>query len=44
MRDDFKNNIDEEYYPLIDAIRENIESYTAMTEQERLTWIRKFFE
>lgn len=43
MRPDIKNSIDEEYYPLIDAIQENIESYTAMNEQQRLVWVREFF-
>lgn len=38
---DIKHNIDEEYYPLIDAIRANIEEYTAMDEQARLEWVRE---
>ena len=42
MTEDFRKQIDEEYYPLLSAIRENIEAYTLMTEQERLGWIRKF--
>ena len=42
MTQGFKNNIDEEYYPLVDAIRENIDVYTAMSEQERLEFVRKF--
>lgn len=42
MREDFKNQIDEEYYPLLSAIQADIESYTAKNEQERLAWIRKF--
>lgn len=29
---------------LVDAIRANIESYTAMNEQERLSWVRNFFD
>jgi hypothetical protein len=37
---DIKHNIDEEYYGLIDAIRANIEAYTAMDEQSRLAWVR----
>ena len=41
---DIKHNIDEEYYGLIDAIRLNIEAYTAMNEQERLEWVRNFLE
>lgn len=44
MRDDIKKQIDEEYYPLIDAIRANIDEYTAMDEQTRLAWVRKFLE
>jgi hypothetical protein len=44
MRDDFKQQIDEEYYPLLSAIRDNINEYTAKTEQERLAWVRKFLE
>lgn len=38
----FKEQIDEEYYPLISSIRENIIEYTAMDEQTRLAWVRKF--
>lgn len=41
---DIKHQIDEEYYGLIDAIRLNIEAYTAMTEQERLAWVRNHME
>lgn len=44
MRDDIKQNIDEEYYGLIDKIRANIEEYTAMDEQQRLTWVREALE
>jgi hypothetical protein len=44
MRPDIKNNLDEEYYPLIDAIQANIEEYTAMDEQARLQWVREFLE
>ena len=42
MKNDIKKNLDEEYYNLIDAIRANIESYTAMDEQARLEWVRNF--
>lgn len=42
MREDFKKQIDEEYYPLLSAIQADIEAYTAKTEQERLAWIREF--
>lgn len=44
MRHNIFNQIDEEYYPLIRAIRGNIEEYTAMDEQSRLTWVRNFLE
>ena len=39
---DIKHNLDEEYYPLVDAIRANIAEYTAMDEQARLAWVRNF--
>lgn len=42
MKNDIKKNLDEEYYPLVDAIRANIEEYTAMDEQARLAWVRNF--
>jgi hypothetical protein len=41
---DIKHNLDEEYYPLVDAIRANIVEYTAMNEQARLSWVRNFLE
>ena len=41
MKNDIKKNLDEEYYPLVDAIRANIVEYTAMDEQARLAWVRK---
>jgi hypothetical protein len=41
MKNDIKQNLDEEYYPLVDAIRENIVEYTAMDEQARLAWVRE---
>ena len=41
MREDFKKQIDEEYYPLLSAIQADIEAYTAKTEQERLAWVRQ---
>lgn len=41
MRRDIKNNMDEEYYPLIDAIQADIEAFSAMDEQARLEWCRK---
>lgn len=44
MNNDIKKNLDEEYYPLVDAIRANIAEYTLMDEQARLAWVRKFME
>jgi hypothetical protein len=42
LNKDIKQNLDEEYYPLVDAIRANIVEYTAMDEQARLEWVRNF--
>ena len=42
MKNDIKKNLDEEYYPLVDAIRANIVEYSAMDEQARLAWVRNF--
>jgi hypothetical protein len=44
MNNDIKKNLDEEYYNLVDAIRANIEEYTAMDEQARLAWVRNYLE
>jgi hypothetical protein len=44
MNKDIKLNLDEEYFPLVDAIRENIVEYTAMDEQARLAWVRNYME
>jgi hypothetical protein len=44
MNKDIKQNLDEEYYPLVDAIRANIVEYTAMDEQSRLAWVRNYME
>jgi len=41
LNKDIKQNLDEEYYPLVDAIRANIVQYTAMDEQARLAWVRE---
>ena len=41
LKRDIKHNLDEEYYPLVDAIRANIVEYTAMDEQARLAWVRE---
>jgi len=44
MQNDIKKNLDEEYYPLVDAIRATIDEYTAMDEQARLAWVRNYME
>jgi RNA ligase len=44
LNKDIKHNLDEEYYPLVDAIRANIVEYTAMDEQARLSWVRNYME
>ena len=41
---EFKELIDEEYYPLLSHIRENIVEYTALDEQARLAWVRNYLE
>ena len=40
----FREQIDEEYYPLLDHIRNNIDVYTVMDEQARLAWVRNYLE
>ena len=42
LNKDIKHQLDEEYYPLVDAIRSNIVQYTEMDEQERLAWVRNY--
>ena len=44
LNKDIKHNLDEEYFPLVDAIRANILEYTAMDEQARLSWVRNYLE
>ena len=44
LKKDIKKNLDEEYYPLVDAIRANIVEYTALSEQDRLAWVRARLE
>jgi len=39
-----KQIVDEEYYPLIDHIRANIEEFTALSEQERLVWVSNYLD
>jgi hypothetical protein len=43
MNDNIWQLVDEEFYPLIYKIRQNIETYTALSEQERLAWVRDYF-
>jgi hypothetical protein len=40
----FREQIDEEYYPLLEHIRNNIEAYTELDEQARLAWVRNYME
>ena len=42
LRPNIKQSLDEEYYPLIDAIVANITEFTALDEQSRLAWVRRF--
>jgi hypothetical protein len=44
MNPQVKQTIAEEYYPLIDHIQANIVEFTAMSEQDRLSWVREFLE
>ena len=39
---EFREQIDEEFYPCLDHIRENIAIFTALSEQDRLQFIRDF--
>lgn len=39
-----RERVDEEYYPLLDAVKENREEFNAMSEQDRITWVRAFLE
>ena len=41
---EFREQIDEEYYGLLDHIRDNIDTYTVMDEQARLAWVRNYLE
>ena len=41
---EFREQIDEEYYPLLEHIRSNIDIYTVMDEQARLAWVRNYLE
>ena len=39
---EFREQIDEEYYPLLNEIRDGIEEYSVLSEQDRLVWIREY--
>ena len=41
---DFRKTIDEEYYPLLDNLRDNATAFVALDEQQRLVYIREFLE
>mgnify|MGYP006440095827 CR=1 FL=1 len=41
---DIDKRVDEEFYPLIEAVRKNINEFTELDEQERLAWIKKYFD
>lgn len=38
-----RQQVDEEYYPLLDAIKAEGDRFTVLNEQDRLTWIRNYF-
>lgn len=40
MSGNAKQRFDEEYFPIIDKVQADIDSFVQMTEQERLEWIR----
>lgn len=42
MKPGVKKTIDEEYYPLISHIQENIAHFTSLSEQDRLVFVREF--
>lgn len=44
MSKEFKEQIDEEYYGLLVHIQDNIAAYTLLSEQDRLAYVRNYFE
>lgn len=42
--EDVKQRVDEEFYPLVDYIKENIDEFTSKTEQDRLVLVRDFLK
>jgi hypothetical protein len=44
MKSNIKQRIDEEYYPLVDHIKANLAQFEALSEQNRLGFIRSFYE
>jgi len=39
-----KNHVDEEYYPLIDHIKENKDIFNQLSELDKITFIQNFLE
>jgi len=39
-----KQIVSEEYYPLIDHLRGNINAFTVLSEQDRLQYVREYLE
>lgn len=42
LENNVKNRVDEEFYPLIDHIKDNLDDFAALSEQDRLTFVRSF--
>lgn len=43
LSSDARKKVDEEFYPVLDKVREDIATFVRLTEQERLTYIRNIF-
>lgn len=44
MEDSVFDKIDEEYYPLVEHVRENLSEFSELDEQQRLNWIKNYLE
>jgi hypothetical protein len=44
MKGNIKNRVDEEYFGLIDHVKEDMKNFSCISEQDRLQYIRTFFE
>lgn len=44
LKSNIKNKVDEEYWGLIDHIKNDVENFSLQNEQERLNYIRTYFE